>query len=441
MKKKIFFAVFIPYFLLLIVIFGVYFGYRSSYSLSVTETTLRDAFNTIKEEAVYIIQNFENYENRLKKKVSNYEIGTFFYAWLLRTNGEEIAVSSNKSQNDPDELQTNRDLFINKIKSNQPYGYYSDKSDKNYKFVIYSSLDPTDLVIACVADIPKSSVPQAEGLDIKFIFLFLTLLALGLFASLWFSQYIANPWTKLTAYAAMVFNESAPPESPVFKDSELDGMVFFLDGIDSKKIVYVDEDRNNITHLHGMSFLEKELFEKIEKKDEFAVCEIAINFLIAYQNRYGNRKADDLIRFSAMCIESACDEFGVQGQPVYHVDKGRFVIVTTPAKSVDIIKQAIKMFDKNIKMFYDQSDFDKGCIVSKDSEGKIGTFPITCLISGIATNKYIPLIHPLQISYITNEILIYLSSRDYSCYLTDRRTVDRTPYTKSAQAETSEEGQ
>ena len=99
------------------------------------------------------------------------------------------------------------------------------------------------------------------------------------------------------------------------------------------------------------------------------------------------------------------------------------------------------MFDKNIKMFYDQSDFDKGCIVSKDSDGKIGTLPITCLISGIATNKYIPLIHPLQISYITNEILIYLSSRDYSCYLTDRRTVDRTPYTKSAQTETSEEGQ
>ena len=74
MKKKIFFAVFIPYFLLLIVIFGVYFGYRSSYSLSVTETTLRDAFNTIKEEAVYIIQNFENYENRLKKKVSKIEL-------------------------------------------------------------------------------------------------------------------------------------------------------------------------------------------------------------------------------------------------------------------------------------------------------------------------------------------------------------------------------
>ena len=184
-KKKIFFAIFIPYFLLLIIIFGLYLACRANYSLSVTETTLRDAFSVVKENSLYIIQNFENYENRLKKKVSNYEIGTFFYVWLLRTNGEEVAVSLNKSQNDPDELQTNRDLFINKIKSNQPYGYYSDKSDKNYKFVIYSALEPTDLVIACVADIPKSSVAQADGLDIKLILFFLTLLALGLFASIW----------------------------------------------------------------------------------------------------------------------------------------------------------------------------------------------------------------------------------------------------------------
>lgn len=442
MKKKIFFAVFIPYFVLLLLFFGLYLNYRSNYSLNLTEVTLKDAFNILKSDSVDIVERYENYENRLKKKVINYEFGNFFYAWLLRSSGEEVAVSAIKAQNDPDELQTNRDLFINKIKSNQPSGYYYEKSSTNYKFVIYSALGQTDLVIACVADIPKSSVPQAGGLSISVLVLFVFLTVLGAFASMWISKYIADPWGKLMAYAAMVFNESAPPDSPEFKDSELDGMVFFLDGIDSKKIVYVDEDRNNITHLHGMSFLEKDLFANIEKKNEFAVCEVAVNFFVAYQNRYGNKKADNLIRFAAMCIESACDEFGIQGQPVYHVDKSRFVFVTTPDKSLDIIKHAIKIFDKNVKIFYDEADVEKGCIVSKDSDGKIGTFPLTCLIAGIATNRYIPLIHPHQIAYITDEILIYLSRRDYSCYMTDRRKEDRTPFTKaitSSKDETSEE--
>ena len=439
MKKKIFFAVFIPYFILLIVFFGIYFNYRSNYALSLAESILTDSFNKILEDARYIVEHSENYESKLSRKVSHYEVGTYFYAWLLRTNGEEVAVSLVKSNSDPDELQANKDLFLNKIKSNQPTGYYSDKSDNNYKFISYSVLADTDLIIACVADIPKSALPQAEGLDFNTIFLFVGLLLLGIVASMWFSKFISNPWTKLMAYAAMVFNESAPPESPVFKDSELDGMVFFLDGIDSKKIEYVDEDRNNITHLHGMSLLEKDIFKQIDKKEEFAVCEIAMNFFVAYQSRYGNQKADDLIRFAALCIESACDEFGIQGQPVYHIDKSRFVIISIPDKIVDIVKHAVKMFDKNIKMFYDEADASKGCIVSKDSEGKIGTFPLTCLIAGIATNRYIPLIHPLQISYITNEILIYLSGRDYSCYMTDRRRTDRTPYTKSVSSEQPEQ--
>ena len=74
MKKKIFFAVFIPYFLLLIVIFGVYFGYRSSYSLSVTETTLRDAFNIVKEESVKAEDPIiaPKMESKLEMKIMDY---------------------------------------------------------------------------------------------------------------------------------------------------------------------------------------------------------------------------------------------------------------------------------------------------------------------------------------------------------------------------------
>ena len=133
---------------------------------------MTDSFNKILEDARYIVEHSENYESKLSRKVSHYEVGTYFYAWLLRTNGEEVAVSLVKSNSDPDELQANKDLFLNKIKSNQPTGYYSDKSDNNYKFISYSVLADTDLIIACVADIPKSALPQAEGLDFNTIFLF-----------------------------------------------------------------------------------------------------------------------------------------------------------------------------------------------------------------------------------------------------------------------------
>ncbi|MCQ2736788.1 MAG: hypothetical protein MJ234_06265, partial [bacterium] len=72
MKKKIFWSVFVPYLLLLIAVSCIFFHYRNSYALILTKTSLRQSFQVFYNDAIYQIENYENYENRIKKMVSSY---------------------------------------------------------------------------------------------------------------------------------------------------------------------------------------------------------------------------------------------------------------------------------------------------------------------------------------------------------------------------------
>lgn len=430
MQKKLFFAIIIPYVLLLIAILGLFLSFQSSYALKLTETTLDNAFNAFISDQLFTIENYENYESKIKKDVEDYKAGRIFYAWLLRSDGEELAVSSYQEQNFPEELEANAHLFIAHIRANQPVGKISGETDSTYKLVRYSALGQTDLVIAIVADIPKDSLPKAEGLAAISI-IFILFLAIGLIAAALTSNSLSLSWRKTTAYAAMLFNDSAPEEPPKFKDSETNALIFFIKGIASKKTVYIDEDRNPITHMHGAARLETELYKAIDGKNQFAVCEISLNYLTAYANKYGAGNANRLIRLAGAIIESAAEEFGWAGQQVYHIDQKRFVIITSPDKAKAMSQSIILSFDQHVKLMYDETDINKGFVVSKDQNGDINSFPIATLTIAIATNQYIPLIHPLQIAHITNEILTYLSQRDYSCYMTDRRRIDRSPYSSN----------
>lgn len=436
MKKKIFWSVFVPYLLLLISVSCIFFHYRNSYALILTKTSLRQSFQVFYNDAIYQIENYENYENRIKKMVSSYKTGTIFYPWLIRNNGEEVAVPEYKQEQDPHETASNSSVFLSYIRSNQPSGSVFRDNGYTYKFAEYKALGQTDLIIVMVADIPKGDMPATESALIITALAFFA--AIGVGGALMIANSIANPIVTIIGYAASLFNGAAP-EQPSFKDSDMNGLVYFLSGINSKKTVYVDEDRNSITHLHGSVMLEKELFESIDSKEQFAVCEVAINYFIAFMNRYGEHAADQLIRLTAACIESSCEKFGYSDKSVYHVDQNRFVFIAPPDKAVEIVKDLIKSFDSHASLLFDRSDIEKGYVLSKDHNGDLGSFPLACLICGIATNRFIQLIHPLQISHITNEILVYLSKRDYSCYMADRRKEDRTPYSAKQKNASSDE--
>ena len=163
MKKKIFWAILIPYLLLLFTGLFLLISFRTSYALTLTKVTLRDAFDVLTTDVKDIVANNENYEARIKKEISGYKVGTYYYSWALRSNGEELAVSEGKQESAPASLDENREMFLPKIRSNPTRGNLEAESNEYYKFITYQSIGQTDIVIAMVADIPKNKMPQSQN--------------------------------------------------------------------------------------------------------------------------------------------------------------------------------------------------------------------------------------------------------------------------------------
>ncbi len=437
MRKKLFLSVFLPYLLLLLSFSVLIACGRDSYAMFFTKITVNNAFSILKSDTESTVQNYEDYEKRIKKQISEYRFGTFFYGWLVKTDGTELAVSDYKRQIDDFSLEDNRTLFLNYIKSNQPASSMQVKTDRYVKFIEYSAVPNTDLVIAVVADIPKDVI-FSYNTTIWFIISVTILLLSGILFALYSANSITLPLRNLVTYGALLFNGSETPR-PVLKDRHLEGLAFFMEGLSKKTTVYVDEDRDPVTHMHATFGLETRLFEEIDNKKPFAVCEVSINYFQPYLNRYGRKKTNALLRFTAAIVQSAVEEWGNETDISAHVDKNRFVIVTTPKKAADICTEIIKNFDKHINHFYDDNDVEKGFVLSKNQAGDIGSYPLAKVLIGVSTNVNIPLIHPLQIAHITSEIINYLGIRSESAYLIDRRVIDRTPYSSKPKPPKKEE--
>lgn len=427
MRKKLFLLLFLPYFLLLSLFSFLLALSHEKYATFFTKFTVNNAFNLLKNDCENDTANYEDYETKIAERLVDYRFGTLFYAWLVKTDGTELAVSSFKDKTDELALLENTEIFLPYMRTNQPAGKLQLKSDRFVKFLQYSVIPNTDLIVAVVADVPKNAFFTTNAL-IWFIILFVIFTLIGIIYSLAVANGISFPLRNLMTYGAMLFNGSDAVK-PVFKEKVFDGLAYFMDGISKKTVVYVDEDRDPVSHMHVTFELEDRLFKEIDEKRPFAVCEVSISYFHAYLSRYGKKKTNSLIRFVATLVQNAVEEWGNDTDICAHVDKHRFVVVTNPRKAKDIAEEIIKHFDNQINFFYDESDVEKGFILSKNQDGDIQSFPLAKIIIGIATNISIPLIHPLQIAHITDEIITFLGVKaDKSAYMSDRRTIDRTPY-------------
>ncbi len=438
MKKNVFLSVFIPFLVLLTILFAFFVFVQQDYSLSLTQKTLRNTFAVFKGDAEFTVAHYEDYEKRINKRVSEYRFADIFYAWLLKSDGTELSVSAYKKNIDPEALRENTELFLPYIKANQPSSFVIKHSKKNLKMMEYTVIPGTPLILAVIADIPNSDLPAHKYFPF-FAILFSLLLLAGMFWINGVSSRILSSLSSLISYGAKLFHGDRP-NRPEFDDKNLDSVAFFMEGLAKKGVIYVEEDRNSVTGVKGTSFLEKRLFEEIDLKKPFAVCEVLIRYFQPYLSRYGKIKSENFMRYAAMVVMNSTHEFGTESDIVVQVDKDRFVIVTVPLKAEDICESIIRNFESGISSFYDESDIEKGFILSKDKNGDIGSYPVAQTVIGVATNNHIPLIHPLQIAHITYEIITYLSLKAKSAYLIDRRTTDRTPYVPQKSDESGNEG-
>lgn len=183
-----------------------------------------------------------------------------------------------------------------------------------------------------------------------------------------------------------------------------------------------DLDANPLTRLPGNVAILNEIESLIKTNCKFAVCYIDLNKFKSFNDRYGFKRGDEVIRATARILIDSVAKEANPNDFIGHIGGDDFIVITTPEKVDRLCGKIIKEFDNIIADLYDADDRSKGYITSKDRQGNILNVPLMTISIGVATNEHAPITHPGQIGQMGAELKAYAKTFECSTYVKNRRT-------------------
>lgn len=180
-------------------------------------------------------------------------------------------------------------------------------------------------------------------------------------------------------------------------------------------------DANPLTRLPGNVSINKELTEKIQNKDKFAVLYIDIDNFKALNDYYGFEEGDNVIKETARILIDSIQKKGTAKDFVGHIGGDDFVIVATPEKAESIAKKIVADFDNIAPTFFSEEDRLKGYIETKGRDNQIHKFGFLTISLGIITNLKQNFTHTAQVNSLGAEMKSLAKKFPESKYIFDKR--------------------
>jgi diguanylate cyclase (GGDEF)-like protein len=183
-----------------------------------------------------------------------------------------------------------------------------------------------------------------------------------------------------------------------------------------------DLDANPLTRLPGNVSIMGEMQNRIDKKNLFAVAYADLDKFKAYNDKYGFRHGDEVIRDTARLLIRAVQELGNPDDFIGHIGGDDFVFITSPDKVELISQKVVDEFEKLSPGFYTEEDRAAGFIISHDRKGAEQKFGLLSISIGIVTNEKRTLSHVAQIAEIGAELKEMAKAINRSSFVKDKRS-------------------
>lgn len=164
------------------------------------------------------------------------------------------------------------------------------------------------------------------------------------------------------------------------------------------------KEANPLTGFAGNKAIEKELQDRIEKRQPFAFIYMDIDNFKAYNDYYGYQKGDEAILFLADIIAEAVNALGGSSDFVGHIGGDDFVIITSPERAEFIARHIIDEFDKGSLILLTEDDIRKGYLEIKNRLGEIKRIPLMSVTVALVVDEGYRLKHFAQVSDIASEL-------------------------------------
>ncbi|MBU1999063.1 MAG: response regulator [Candidatus Omnitrophota bacterium] len=183
-----------------------------------------------------------------------------------------------------------------------------------------------------------------------------------------------------------------------------------------------EQDINPLTKLPGQASFCRELLKRIESKGSFALYYADIQQFKRYNQRYGFKRGDEVIKSTASIIINTLKTMGSSSDFVAHPQDDDFFFISM-TDSIEVIAQrVIRDFDKTIPSYYDEEDKIKGYFAIKNRKGEFEKVPFLRIYISALASEYYPMMNPAQITQIASEINSFAKANfDKSMFIKERR--------------------
>lgn len=131
----------------------------------------------------------------------------------------------------------------------------------------------------------------------------------------------------------------------------------------------------------------EEQLRHIIREDGWALMDLRIENLAAFNDVYGFVAGDDVLRFTAMLLGEVVDTHGTPNDFIGHAGGDNFIIISTQ-EAIDKIRKTIKeRFDEEVQTHYNFMDRQQGFVQATNAEGETVQFPLMKMTMGVISPR------------------------------------------------------
>lgn len=188
------------------------------------------------------------------------------------------------------------------------------------------------------------------------------------------------------------------------------------------RLLVLNRTISPLTGLPGNTQIQAELKKRLSREKEFIVLYLDLDDFKAYNDVYGFLKGDEIIKFTARTILENVNKIANSNAFVGHIGGDDFVaILDENINYEEICRNIIAQFDKGVKYFFTEEDYNRGYLKIQNRKGKMEHFFLTAISIGVVQVESDKFSNVLEIGEVGAQVKHIAKKYKGSCYAIDRR--------------------
>jgi diguanylate cyclase (GGDEF)-like protein len=175
------------------------------------------------------------------------------------------------------------------------------------------------------------------------------------------------------------------------------------------------------TRLPGTVQIERDIGDRIQRDEKFAVCYADLDHFKEFNDRYGYNQGDRVIRMLARLLRDVVKGYSPEGF-IGHIGGDDFIFNIALDRMRPACEEILEVFDELIPYQYTEDDRRAGYFLGRDRRGNILWVPVMSLSIGVVTNEHRKFTHTARVSELATEMKTFAKKLPGSVYAVDRRS-------------------